>query len=78
MLGPLLRAAWIKAATRRSRAAPEVNTMCHGWVLEFKGARTARASASSNNSRGTRSCGKNIGVELRSLITCSRSNMRAS
>ncbi len=40
-----------KAATRRSRHAPDANTTCHGWMLEFDGACWARLRASSTNSR---------------------------
>src|SRR6516164_1504474 len=43
-------------------------------MLEFDGANWARATASSNSSRGT-GLGKNIRVECRSLTTCSKSNM---
>src|SRR5262245_52928805 len=63
-----------RALTRRSRGGPDANTKCHGWMLELDGAHTARATASSINSRGT-GRGKNSRVECRSLITCSRSNM---
>ena len=36
----------IRAATRRSRDAPDANTICHGWILEFDGAYWAKARAS--------------------------------
>ena len=78
-LGWLARASASRAVTRRSRAAPVANTVCHGWMLELDGARTARSNASSTSSCGTGWWGKNIRVDRRSLITCSSSDMvRAS
>ena len=47
--------------------APDANTICHGWMLEFDGAYWAKASASFTSSRGT-GWGKNSRVESRSLI----------
>src|SRR6516225_584841 len=77
MLGGRRWASSSRAATRRSRGGPDANTTCQGWMLEFDGAHTARARASSASSRGTGLLGKNSRVEWRSLIVCSRSNMVA-
>src|SRR5262245_54719905 len=76
MLGGPRCAPSSRAATRRSRAGPDANTTRHGWMLEFEGACTARARASSTNFRGT-GLDKNSRVEWRSMIICSRSSMVA-
>src|SRR6516162_9646276 len=62
MLGGPRCASSSRAATRRSRAGPDANTTRHGWMLEFDGACTAKARASSTNFRGT-GLGKNSRVE---------------
>jgi hypothetical protein len=49
--------------------APDANTMCQGWILEFDGAHTARERASSITFLGTCLSGRNIGRELlRSML----------
>jgi hypothetical protein len=53
-----------RASFEQSRAAPEANTIHHGWMFEFDGACWARARSSSTNARGT-GWGKNIRVECR-------------
>src|SRR6202047_1112816 len=72
--GGLARASANMAATNRSRAAPVVNTTCHGWTLEFDATHIASARDSSTRCRGTGS-GRNIRVERRCRIVSSRSNM---
>jgi hypothetical protein len=62
------------AATRRSRADPDTNTRCQGWMFELDGASCARATASLTNSRGT-GRGKNMRVEWRARIASSRSSI---
>ena len=51
-----------RLASRRLRGGPDANTICHGWMLEFEGARWAKARDSITKSRGT-GWGKNIRIE---------------
>jgi hypothetical protein len=66
------------AATRRARAGPGSSTTRHGWMLEFDGARMASSSASSTSARGSALLGRNMRVERRSEMACSRSNIDAT
>ena len=60
----LAMSAWVSSAsTSRSRAPPEAKTTCHGWMLEFEGARMASSSASVTSSRGTGLSRRNSRVE---------------